>query len=306
MTDEISTPEPSTSGSMKSQKPSRKFVAVLAASILVLAGGITVTSVSIANAAAEETARQCAVALKRSAGASKSTSASLESAHIALEAVTSVTLPGEAAWTSTDYAARPGVEAIRAVLAVEAELAADGTESTPAVAGVDAVAARASGAELIEAVAGEHAALAKTKISTACTTRDEAAQIASATDKVTTAANALDASTTILLEDFTAFQTEETTRIAAEIEAARVAAEAEAARVAAEAEAARVAAEAAARAAAQRPTTQRPSGGGSSPGGTSGGSGRPPGGSFQVGPGGGNNGVCWTTNGMGGQKPCGT
>jgi uncharacterized membrane protein YgcG len=308
MSDEISTPTTST----KSKKPSRRLVAIITASVLVLAGGITLTSVAAANAAAEETARQCTVALKVGASAAKASATAVTSADAALEAVKSIALPTNG-WTSTDYAARPGVEAVAPVDAVPAVEASEGVEATAAVAAVDAVPARASGAEQITTVTDERAALAKIKIGTKCAERDEAAAISELTAKAKTATAALDTSAQVLVEDFAAFQTEETARIAAEIEAARIAAEIEAARVAAEAEAARVAAEAAAaaaRAAAQRPATQKPSGGGKTGGGGGSSSGgapapRPPsgGGGGQVGPGGGNGGVCWTVDGNGSQIP---
>jgi hypothetical protein len=207
----------------------------------------------------------------------------------------SLALPGDQGWASTDYAARPGAAAVEAVVAVEA---AEGVE---AVTGVDAVAERPSGADLISRVSGDRASLAKIKIPTKCIEREDATKITSVTKGAKTATMQLDAGVTILLADFAVFQTEESARIAAEIEAARVAAEAEAARVAA------AAAEAARQAAAARPSTPRGSAGGG--GGSSGGGGAvtPPrgGGGGLVGPGGGGS-VCWTDNGTGGLKPCGT
>jgi len=107
----------------------------------------------------------------------------------------------------------------------------------------------------------------------------------------------LDAGVAMLLADFAAFQTDETARIAAEIEAARVAAEIEAARVAAAAEAARVAAAAeAARQAPARPAAPRGSGGGAA---------TPPrtGGGGQVGPGNAP-GVKLCDTGLGGVMAC--
>jgi len=306
-TEQFSAPTPSESSSTKSRKPSKRLVAILIAGVLVLAGGITVTSVTVANAAAEETARQCAVALKSDTAAAKTAATSLESADAALEAVKSLALPGDQGWTSTDYAARPGAAAIEAVAAVEA---AEGVE---AVTGVDAVAERPSGADLITRVSDDRASLAEIKIPTECIERDDAAKVTSVTKAAKTATMQLDAGVTILLADFTVFQTEESARIAAEIEAARIAAEIEAARVAAEAEAARVAAaaaEAARQAAAARPSPPRGSTGGGaaappkSSGGGGGGAVTPPrgGGGGQVGPG--NGGVQLCDNGFGGVKAC--
>ena len=297
-----------------SRRPSKKHVAIGLAALLVVAGGITITSVTAANAA-EETARQCELAVTGSKTAFKAAAKSVEQADAALEAVKSLALPGDEGWTSTDYAARAGADAVEAVAAV------------------DAVPARSSGADLVSAVADGHAGLAKAKASSECEERDQAAKISATTKKVTTDAKTLDANVIALTDDFTVFQEEERTRVAAVVEAARIAAKAEAARLAAEAEAARVAteAEAAHVAANQRaasasaaPAAPRGGGGGGSsqsgaPGSGSGGSRgaapapRPapapapapsrPGGGGGMGFGGGG-GQCWTDNGTGGLKPC--
>ena len=129
MTDEISTT--GTKAPM-----SRKKLFAMLATMVIIAGGITLTSVSVANATAEETTRLCTVALKDSAGAATSATASIMKAAAALEAVKVLELPAGAG-TSTDYAARSGLDAIEAVTAVEA------SEGVEAVAGVDAVPARA-------------------------------------------------------------------------------------------------------------------------------------------------------------------
>ncbi|MHA6695616.1 hypothetical protein [Homoserinimonas sp. A520] len=126
----------------------------------------------------------------------------------------------------------PALKPSAAVSAVEA------TEGVESVAAVEAVPARASGAEHIASVSFAHGELTKLEFPTTCTEREEAAAITALTVEVKTATRALDTNVTTLLDDFAAFQTEETARIAAEIEAARIAAEAEAARVAAEAAAA--------------------------------------------------------------------
>lgn len=226
MTDEISTT--GTKAPM-----SRKKLFAMLATMVIIAGGITLTSVSVANATAEETTRLCTVALKDSAGAATSATASIMKAAAALEAVKVLELPAGAG-TSTDYAARSGLDAIEAVTAVEA------SEGVEAVAGVDAVPARADGAGHIAEVAKAHAALLRIKISTECTQRDQAKAITAQATQAKTATMSLNASDTALTSDFTAFQTDEAARIAAEIEAARVAAAA--AEAEANAEAARVAA----------------------------------------------------------------
>jgi uncharacterized membrane protein YgcG len=313
MTDQLSTPA-------KKGSLSRKKLFAMLAAVVIIVSGITLTSVGVANANAEETARQCTVATKNSADATKAAKASLAAVDTALEAVTVLELP-EGAGTSTDYAARPGVEAVKVVPAVEAS---DGVE---AVAGVDAIEARADGAGHIAEATTARAALVKIKFDTKCSDRDHAAALTATVATAKAATKKLETSVTALGSDFAAFQTDEAARIAAEIEAARVAAEIEAARVAAEAEAARVAAEAAeaARVAANAQAAKKSysnnsdtgssySGGGSSSGGGSYSapapapapepprpSGPPNGGSLGLdtsGPG------CLTSNGMGGTKPC--
>lgn len=300
MTDEVNT----------KKMPRKKLFAMLAAVVLI-AGGITLTSVSVANANAEETARLCTAATKGSA--TKEAKASIAMADAALEAVTALELPNSAG-TSTSYAARPGIQASKAITGTEAS---DGIE---AVAGVDAVAARSSGAELTTAVTKIRAALVKIKIPTECSERDQAATITAKATDTTKATKALDTNVETLLADFTAFQSDEAARIATEIEAARVAAEIEAMRVAAEAEAARVAAAAeSARLAAEQAAYSSNTGSSYSTGGTSSGGSSSSGGGTSSGrgssgtPGGGGGGldlgpptpgICWTSNGMGGSMPC--
>ena len=307
----------------KSTKPSKRLVAMLAAGLLVVVGGITLTSVSVANAAADETARLCAVALKDSATATTSRTAALAKADAALEAVKSVALPTNA-WISTDYAARPGVTAIEAVAAIEAVPAvaptdnASGVAGSAAVAAVAAVQGRTSGAEMITRMTAARGALAKVSAPVKCEERGTATRITALTAKSASATKTLGTSATAMAGDFAVFQDDETARITAEIEGARVAAEAEAARVAAEAAAAEAAAAEAARVAAAQRTAARPSTGGvrtgtgtgttrPPSGGVSGGgsSGTPSGGGGQVGTGAGT-GTPRCDNGMGGFKPCGT
>ncbi|HYI33991.1 MAG TPA: hypothetical protein VEX88_11065 [Glaciibacter sp.] len=289
MTDEISTP------TTKVPKPRKRLIAMLAA-VVILAGSITLTSVGVANANAEETARLCAVALSEGASATGAAKAFTAAATEGLEAAESTTLPADAG-TSTSYADRPAVAAVEAVRAVGA------SEGVAAVTGIPAIKARASGADFIGDVTDARGALVKIKISTECTERDEAAAVAASTEKAEVATAALDASVKALTADFAVFQANEAARIAAEIEAARIAAE-----QAAAAEAARIAAEqAAAEAAASYNSGSGYSGDGSSggsSGGGGGGGGRPSGGG-QVGPGI-DHGLCWTSDGTGGQKPCGT
>ena len=296
----------------------KKLLAMIGAGLLVIAGSVTVISVGVANA--EETTRLCAVGLDEGARATTSAKAASKSAETALETVKSTALPGGAG-TSANYADRPGVTAIPAVTAVEASVGVE------AVAGVGAVAARASGTDAISDVTSALASLVKVKILTECDDRDQAATISGQVSAAKTATKTLDADVEALTGDFTVFQSDETARIAAEIEAARVAAEVEAARVAAETEAARVAANAA-RAAAEQAAAEEASysdssdsgssysgsstgggtssgGGASSGGGTSSG-GRPSGPPLGGGMGFGDSGQCLTSNGMGGTKLCGT
>ena len=249
------------STSTKPIKPSSRLVAIVVG-LLVVAGGATATSVAAANMAAEEAARQCAVALKVGHGVTKVVAATVATADAALETVKGIALPANGG-TSADYAARAG------------------------------------GSEQIATVNDGRTRLADVRLSAKCSEPDEAAAITAMAKKTAIAADELDTSVAALVDDFAAFQTEETARIAAEIEAARVAAEAEAARVAAEAAAA-------ARAAAQRAAAQSPSGGGKTGGGSSPGAGasRPPsGGGGQVGPGNAP-GTCLVDNGYGGVKAC--
>ena len=187
----------------KRRRPSKRAVAIIAAAVIVLACGITVTSVSVANAAGLETARQCAVALKSGAAAAELAKPSLENADKALTTVKSIDLPGSEGWKSTSYADRP---------------AATATATTPA---------RPSGTILTSTVAIGRGNLANIVIRSGCETRDQAAAIAADAKKSTTASKTLDGNVSALLADFTAFQTAERTRVAAEVEAARVKVEAE-------------------------------------------------------------------------------
>ncbi|WP_341956123.1 hypothetical protein [Microbacterium sp. LWH13-1.2] len=298
MSDEISSPSEAPAVKRRSKK---RTIALIAVAAVVLAGGITATSVAVAQAEAEETLRQCTVALKSGAAAAKTATESVADAENALESVAITALPDTDGWISANYADRPGAEAVDAIEAVEA------SEGVPAQEAVDAVPARSSGAEQIAAVTDASVELSNVVIPDECTDRDEAAALTKLATEATADAAALDETTTTLTEDFAVFQAEETARIAAEIEAARLAAEAEAARLAEE-EARRLASEEAAR--QQNANSNGGSNGGSSnnnggsrppanSGGTKPGGGGPPGGG-QVGGSGG----CVVDNGMGGTRPC--
>lgn len=279
----------------------KRTVATVAVIAVLLAGGITATGVTIARADAEETARQCAAALKAGASAAAARTTSIEKAGSVLEDVTSVDLPGTDGWTSTPYAERPSVPAVQAVPA------SDSSEE------VKAVPARPSAAELIATVTDARAALTKITIPTECEERDEAVSTTAAAKKARTSTSSLDDGTVALRADFSLFQTEEIGRITAEKEAARKKAEAEAAaKKAAEEAAQKKAAEEAAKKAASRRNNSGSGGGTShkgSGGGTDAGGGatepapRPRGGGG-VGPGGDAGGKCWTSNGKGGLMPC--
>lgn len=314
MTAEMNAPGAPAGGGGQSpdrKRPSRKVIIIAAAAVLLLAGGAVVTSTNIARAEAEETARQCAVALKASAASHEAVQASIVRSEVQLDNVHVVDLPGTDGWQSTSYLERPAAEAVAAVPA------SDGVEAA------EAIPARPSGMELVQNAMAAREDAATFEKAKGCKDRDDAAKITKAAKESGALVTALDERVAIVAEDFAAFQVDETERIAAEIEAARIKAEEEA-RLRAEEEARqRAAAEAAARdAAAQRAKqssgssgssspVRRPSGGGSTsqPPASSGGGGgsgggspsRPPSGGGGVGSGGGG---CWTSNGAGGSMPC--
>lgn len=291
------------------RRPSKKAIAIIAAIAVLLAGGITITSVSVARADAAETARQCTAALKSGATASQTADASVAAADQALETVTVTALPDTDGWESGVYAERPAVEAVEAVEAVPAAEGVEGVEAVEAVAG------RPSAAELTGAVTDSRDALAAVTIPTTCVERDDAAAITALADDTGAASVRLDEHVAVLAEDFAAFQVEETARITAEKEAARKKAEEEAARKKAEEAAKKAAEQAAARKRAQQQWTApksptRKSGSSGSSGGKSGGQQSQPspprkpgggGGGGQIGDG---TGGCRTDNGQGGTKPC--
>ena len=254
---------------MKPTKKRTLLWAIAGVAALAIAG--TATGVTIANAEAEETARQCTVATERGSQAAGLFVRSTLDADDALAAVESTTLPGDEGWASTAFADKPAAED------------------------------RLSGAELIENVTTAKSAVTAVFIPEDCDDRDDAATIEAAADDIEVAVAELDEKVAALAADFALFQEDERARIAAEVEAARIAAEQEAARIAAEQEAERQRqAEAAAQ---QQSHSQSNSGTRGSTNGSSGGSkpsGPPPGG--QVGGGGPVTPVC--DNGMGGTRPC--
>lgn len=283
---------------------SRRTIAILAAAAVVLAAG-AIVSVSATRAYAAETTHQCTLALKAGSAAAHSRATAIATADKDLAAVTSTALPGTDGWTSTKYADRPAVKAVKAVPA------------SGGVTAVKAVPARPSGVQFTASVVDARTALVRVKVPTSCTARDEAQTITALAKKSTTAAATLTTRSAALTDDFATFQKDETARVAAEVEAAKKAAEAAAAaKAAAEAAAQQAAARAAAvqRAAAAPRSYSAPA-----PRSYSGGSTyrapapapapRPAapapshtgGGSFGVGSGGGG---CWTSNGEGGTIQC--
>jgi colicin import membrane protein len=284
---------------------SRRTIAIIATAVVVIAGAVTVTSVTAAKANADEIARECTTALKAGTAAAPKIPLALDVANKALEKVKSVDLPGGEGWKSTSYAAHPGTAAVEAIPAK------DGAAAVPAKP------VRHSGAWMTNAVIVDRDALGKIKIATECTTREEAAKITASAKKVITGVDTLTSDVKALLADFTTFQADEHARVAAEVaaEAARKAAE-EAARKAAEEAAAAEAARQAAAAEAARQASGGSSGGSSSGGSRSGGgssggsSGGGGGGSVGGGGGGLGGGVgsggggCKTSNGMGGTTNC--
>ncbi len=242
MTDEISTQ----TTDLKKPRSCKKIVAMIAAGALVLAGGITVVSISAANASAKEVSQLCSAALSNSKSSAQDAVASGDKADKALATVKSTALPKDAG-TSTAYEARP------------------------AVAITTSTAARVSSADLIGNVTTARTALAGITVPTQCADRDQAGAIQDASTQTTAASRTLDASVTALLADFTVFQTDETKRIAAEKAQATAEAERKAAEQAAADEAARVAAAeadaAAASAAQQQQQPSAPNYGGATSGG---------------------------------------
>lgn len=217
-------------GEAQPKKSRKKIIAIVAAAALVLGGGIA--AVVAKQSYDAETLAICEVATSEHAKAVKSAQAAVQAADDALEAVKSTELP-DGAGTSTDYAARPGAEAVEAQKA-------EGDKPE-----VEAVPARPSAAELIEDATAARDALQKLideKVAE-CDTRDDAQALDAGADKLSSSAATLDEAVLALTDDFAVFQTEEAARIAAEKKAAE---EAAAAAAAAEAEAARIAAEQAA------------------------------------------------------------
>jgi hypothetical protein len=280
----------STTPALGPQIRRRKLIAGLAVGLVVVGSAITAGSVSAVNYSAE-TERLCALALKDEAKAADAASASVAKADAAISSVAAVQLPGGG--VSSAYADRPSVVAVEEA------------------GGVEEIVARDSGLELTGAVQEGRDALAALTFDAVCVDREQLTTVALTTGSIVSLSAFVDDSVIVLTDDFAAFQADEDSRIAAEIEVARVAAEVEAARVAAvAAEASRVSAEqaAAARAAAQvaAPKVSN-SGSGSSSGGSTvrrGSSGTPGGGGGGVGLGTGDGTGCRVDNGMGGFFSC--
>lgn len=276
------------SGEWKTMQSKKRTLIWAGVAVVALATAGTVTAVTIANAEAEETARQCAVATELSTVAIDNANVVADASRDALGAVQTVDLPETEGWTSSPYADRVGAEA---------NAATDTTSEVPA---------RASAAELIASVADGLAEMEKLWSPITCTDREQAADITEAAEAFDAASAKLNEEVATLTADFAAFQEDEKVRIAAELEAARIAAQQEAARLAAEeAERQRAAEEAARQQSTQRSTTNSGTNGGSSgnSNGSNGGSkpsGPPPGG--QVGNGAPSGPIC--DNGMGGTRPC--
>lgn len=315
MTDEISAPTPGDDKRTGTKKPRsrKKLVAMFAAGALIVAGGITVVSVTASRASAEETTRMCTIALDAGSTATKDAAQASTAADKALGAVKNTKLPKDAG-TSTAYEKRPAIKAAKAVPA------------------------RASGADFTSDVARSKAALAGITIPTQCIDRDQADVISSATTKTGAATKTLNTSIEALKADFTVFQADEAKCLAAEKKAAaekaaatKKKAEAEAA---AKKKAAAAAQEAAAAQAQEAPQYVAPQAGGDgggyvpaapapyvpaapapyvpapapyvpAPAPVSGGSsGTPGGGGGGVISNDGSNKACWTSNGKGGIMPC--
>ena len=209
---------PKGAGAKKSKK---KIFAIAAAVALVLGGGIA-SAVAVSNSNAE-TERLCVVATESATQARTTAKTAQQGADAALAAVEDTTLP-ESAGTSTKYADRKAVEAVKAQNA-------EGDKPE-----VKAVPARKSGADFVKDVTDAKAELTKAEkaLADTCETREDVTAIDAQVTAVTDAAKKLDSASTALTEDFALFQADEAARLAAEKKAAEEAAAAEAARIAAE------------------------------------------------------------------------
>ena len=155
MPDEITTPIGTTpdagltaSARVKTLLSNKKVIAMLAAGVVVVVGGITGTAIGVTNYAAA-TERLCAVALTGSTRAATDARTAISAADETLVAAAVLELP-DGAGTSSDYAAHAAVEAVSAVeevtavdaiAAVVAVAASEGIEGIDAVDEVEAVAA---------------------------------------------------------------------------------------------------------------------------------------------------------------------
>ncbi|WIE81486.1 hypothetical protein [Curtobacterium sp. MCSS17_016] len=285
---------------------SRRRTAVIAVAVVIVIGGVA-AGTGVAVAANAETVRQCDVARGKLTAADTAAKKANAAARAAVKGSETTNLPNTDGWTSKKYADKPA--------------------STAQPKG-------SSGQDRLGAVASQQKKLQSLATSPLCESRDDADAVTARATALTNASGRLTAAAKELEDDFTTFQADETTRIAAEhAAAAKKAAEEAAAKQAAEEEAARQtqAAEAARQAAAAaaarpapptgaspyRPSAPAPapapapaSGGGGVPGGdrvtSPWGSTAPQKGPDFVGGGGvgSGGGGCWTSNGHGGSIRC--
>jgi len=114
MTDEQNTIDSTESAT--AWRPSKRSIAIAAAIVAVLAGGITAVTVTNEQAEAAETTRRCDVAVKGAGELSSEITAALEAAEAAVLATDSTDLPGDEGWQSRPYAeADAGVEKLGVV-----------------------------------------------------------------------------------------------------------------------------------------------------------------------------------------------
>lgn len=215
----------------KAKASRTKLLVIISAAALVLVGGIT-TAVVASNAYAAETEELCVAALE--VGKTSREASELDVSHAA-NTLIRLEKSEPFAKDRGDYAhylKRPAVEAVEAVPA---------TDGNPAV---KAVAARPSGAELVQAVKDDQATVEKIDVPAECDDRETAEAIHAGAKKLDAASAELVQSTDELSADFKTFSEEVAAQIKAEEKAAAEKKAAEEAAAAAEAE--RIAAEQAA------------------------------------------------------------
>lgn len=218
----------------KSGKPRTKLLILALAGALVLAGGTTAI-VTASSAYAAETKELCTTALAAGKAATEEADRATGYADSTLKSIKLAEPFAKDRGELAQYLKRPEVKAVKAAPAK------DGKPE------VKAVEARPSGADVHKAFTDDRAAVAEIDVAAECTDREQAEAVTANAKKLTSASEALTASTKTLLDDFTAFRKEVAAQIAAEkkAEEERIAAEKAAAEAAA-AEAARIAAEQAA------------------------------------------------------------